>query len=280
MKRYRQKLEDILGALSPIETSWMDEHSAAVIEAINAIPQKARYTRPQIARMLDADFDAAQTTIRLVLGMSKDEFVYALKQELGQGGIGITRYTADPDAYLRAIESLGFLEILSGLTKKKVTWRDMLLERLKYGRGSAIKGQKRGRSLEDFADQIVQRVFGETGYKTRCRFVGATGESTETVDFAVPSREEPRILIESKGYGATGSKQSDILGVASRVTAEKRHDTNFLLVTDGVTWHERVGDLRKLVAMQNQGRISRIYTQNMAAELEKDLRQLRKEHSL
>lgn len=280
MKRYKQKLDDILGSLSPIETSWKDAHSAAVENAISEIPQKAHYGRHDIARILDADFEAAQTTIRLVLGMSKDEFLYSLKETLGTGGVGITRYRAEPDVYLGAIQSLGFLEAISDLTSKKVTWRDILLERLKYGRGSAIKGQKRGRSLEDFTDEIVARVFNDVGYEMRCRFIGATGKSTETVDFAVPSKEEPRILIESKGYGATGSKQSDILGVVSRVTAEKRHDTNLLLVTDGVTWRQRVSDLRKLVVMQNQGRIARIYTRNMAAELEKGLRQLREDHSL
>ena len=55
---------------------------------------------------------------------------------------------------------------------------------------------------------------------------------------------------------------------------------SFLLVIDGLTWRSRVNDLRKLVEMQNHGRITRIYTQLMAAELEADLQQLRKDHSL
>jgi hypothetical protein len=72
----------------------------------------------------------------------------------------------------------------------------------------------------------------------------------------------------------------EILGDIGRITEEKRNDTHLLLVTDGVTWNARLSDLRKLVEMQNVGLIARIYTQQMAEELEKDLLQLKKDHAL
>src|SRR5439155_25952635 len=109
--------------------------------------------------------------------------------------------------------------------------------------------------------KIVSRVFQDVGYDVRCRFVGSRGVSTEKADFAIPSKRDPGILIESKAYGATGSKQTDILGEMSRIVEEKRHDTHLLLVTDGITWRSRVNDLRKLVTLQNEGKIARIYTQ-------------------
>ena len=71
----------------------------------------------------------------------------------------------------------------------------------------------------------------EGKYDTRCRFIGATGLSTEKADFAIPNREDPRILIEVKGYGATGSKQTDILGDIERIANQKRSDTHLLLST-------------------------------------------------
>lgn len=118
------------------------------------------------------------------------------------------------------------------------------------------------RALEDFVETLVREVFGE-GYDARCRFVGAKGTSTEKADFAIPSRSDPQILIEVKAYGATGSKQTDVLGDIARIVEQKRHDTDLLFVTDGVTWKERDSDLRKLVEMQNEGRIARIYTRRM-----------------
>jgi len=125
----------------------------------------------------------------------------------------------------------------------------------------------------------VGDVFGEA-YDARCRFVGASGTRTEKPDFAIPSKGDARILIEVKAYGATGSKQTDILGDIRRIVDEKRNDTHLLLVTDGTTWKARVNDLRKLVEMQNTGRITRIYTQSMAEELRHDLRQFRRDHGL
>ena len=93
-------------------------------------------------------------------------------------------------------------------------------------------------------------------------------------------KKDPAILIEAKAYGATGSKQTDVLGDITRIVNEKRGDTHFLLVTDGVTWRERVNDLRRLIELQNHGKITRIYTQSMADRLESDLKQLKQEHGL
>lgn len=151
---------------------------------------------------------------------------------------------------------------------------------MRYGRGSAIKGQKRGRGLEDTTEEIVTDVFGEDGYDTRCRFVGSSGGETEKADFAIPNKDDPRILIECKAYGATGSKQTDVLGDIERIVIQKRPDTQLLLVTDGMTWTLRMNDLRKLIEWQNTGKITRIYTQRMATDLEEDLRQLKSEHRL
>ncbi len=280
MKRYRQTLAEILSALSAIETSWMDEHSATVMRVIKSIPTKNAYTPDDLAALFSADFEAGMTAVRLLLGASKDEFAIVLRSVLGDGGSGVTRFREDRDGFLGGLQELRLGETLAELVNKPVDWKDILIERLKYGRGSAIKGQKRGRTLEDFVEKIVRRVFGVGNYDTRCRFVGAKGLSTEKADFAIPIKEDPRILIESKGYGATGSKQTDVLGDIERIVSEKRPDTHLLLVTDGVTWRSRQCDLSKLIEWQNQGRITRIYTQSMAADLEADLRQLRREHSL
>lgn len=101
-------------------------------------------------------------------------------------------------------------------------------------------------------------MFGENGFDTRCRFVGSSGLETEKTDFAIPNKDDPRILIECKAYGATGSKQTDVLGDIERIVLQKRPDTQLLLVTDGMTWTLRMNDLRKLIDWQNTGKITRI----------------------
>ncbi len=126
----------------------------------------------------------------------------------------------------------------------------------------------------------MRSVFNPEQVAIRCRFTGASGLSTEKADFAVPSASDPTILIEVKAYGATGSKQTDVLGDIARIVEQKRHDTVFILVTDGVTWKQRSNDLRKLIALQNEGKILRIYTKSMAQDLRDDLETLRSENEL
>lgn len=186
----------------------------------------------------------------------------------------------DPESFYRALEDLDVLSRIALTTHTPVTWLDVLAERLKGRRGSAIKGQKRGRHLEDFVEKLILNEFEPNQYDARCRFVGAKGYSDEKADFAIPSKTDPAILIEAKAYGATGSKQTDVLGDISRICAEKRGDTYFLLVTDGTSWRERLNDLRKLIELQNRGEIYRIYTQSMIDELQEDLQTIKQEHHL
>ncbi len=68
---------------------------------------------------------------------------------------------------------------------------------------------------------IIQKVFGDQ-YDTRCQFVGAR-KLVAKCDFAIPGRELPRIVVEAKGYGATGSKMTDIIGDLDTIIREKRH---------------------------------------------------------
>jgi hypothetical protein len=290
VKRSRQTLNDILEQLSPVNTSWRDAHADAVIQRLQQIPLKASYTRADLRQLLDTTqlpegikpkdhFEAGLTAIRLFLDLSKDELTAALRERLG-GTLGITRFRQDLDGVCAALEAMDILNRMTVTVNTPVGWADLLTERLKGGRGSAIKGQRRGRHLEDFVEQLIIRIFGAGNYDARCQFVGATGTSSEKTDFAIPSKNDPMILIEVKAYGATGSKQTDVLGDITRIVNEKRNDTHFLLVTDGVTWRDRTSDLGKLVTLQNQGKIAHIYTQSMSDKLEKDLRQLKDEHDL
>ena len=183
------------------------------------------------------------------------------------------RYQAEADVFIDALVSLDLPEKMAKAINYEPVWSDILIERLRSGRGSAISGQKRGRGLEDFTEELIKEVFGDQ-YETRCTFNGADGK-TAKCDFAVPSRSRPRIIIEVKGYGATGSKMTDIIGDLDAIIDAKRHDSYLLFVTDGTTWKARLSDLRKIVERQNQGKIARIYTMNMREALLRELQTLK-----
>lgn len=134
--------------------------------------------------------------------------------------------------------------------------------------------------MEDFTETIVRGVFGSDSYETRRRFACRDGHHTQKADFAIPSMKEPHVIIEAKAYGATGSKQTDVIGDIEKIVGCKRDDVFFLLVTDGLTWLARLGDLRKMIEFQNLGSIYRIYTMAMADDLRKDLTLIKAERGL
>ena len=278
MEFVAQTLDDIVASLKPLSVEWKDETAHRVIDRLKNLSVKNSYTNEDVKALLDENFDDGLLICRLFMGMSKDQFVSVLRGIRGEEGIGVKSYRAKPEAFIEDLLSTGLLEAMAEEANRKPHWSSVLIERLRSGRGSAIAGQKRGRSVEDFAETIVGKVFGKS-FQMRCTFNGPRGQVAKC-DFAIPSKSAPRILIEAKGYGATGSKMTDILGDIRTIIAAKRSDTSFLFFTDGLTWKQRKSDLRKIVEFQNNGDITRIYTYAMEDQFEADLRQLKAEYKL
>jgi hypothetical protein len=280
MEKIKQDKETLLANLSVLETDWKDEFSTEVISFLDNIEvDSIAENENRIQELLADDFNVASTVFRLFLEKSKDEYTSTLKELFPEKGTsGSSGFRKDPVKYAKILNHLFLRERMIETINREYTWKDIIIERLKAGRGSAIKGQKRGRQLEDFVENIVKQVFDH--YEPRCSFIGMKGNSTEKADFAIPSKENPEIIIEVKGYGATGSKQTDVIGDVNRIIQEKRHDSTFLLFTDGITWKERESDFRKLVEFQNQGYIYKLYTKSMKEEFLNDLKLLKAEKNI
>ena len=278
MKVVAQNLDEILEALSPLKVEWQDDTARRVIARLEKMPRRKVYAVEDIKRILDLDFGDGLLISRLFLALSKDEFTAALKKTLGGKGSGVTRYRVNESEFIDGLVNLGLLEAMALNVNRRPKWSDVLVERLRSGRGSAITGQKRGRGVEDFAEALVAAVFAKD-YGKRCTFSGRHGK-TAKCDFAIPSKTNPQIVIEAKGYGATGSKMTDVIGDIEKIIEAKRADTAFLFFTDGLTWNQRKSDLRKIVEYQNVGDISRIYTSAMADQFKADLKQLKSEFGL
>ena len=280
MRPVQQDLDAIVATLTEMDADWLDETASRIISTLGELADERRFDRETLRGLLDKNFNDALTICRLFLDLSKDRLESVLPAALGEGGSGVKRYHSDPDAFLTALEGLGVLAAMDELANRPLRWTDILIERLKGGRGRAIRGQRGGRSLEDFVEDVVARIFGDDNFDPRCSFVGKDGVTTAKADFAIPSKVDPRIVIEVKGYAATGSKQTDVIGDLRKIIAAKRHDSTLLLVTDGLTWRRRMNDLRTIVQMQNRGEVARIYTRAMIKSMESDLRTLKREHGI
>ncbi len=277
MKRYKQTYEEIAQSLQVLEVDWMSApHADAVISLLKSLPCEKPLVEEDLIRMLETDFRAASTVLRLFLGMAKDEYDRDIPALFGDTGSGkITQFREDPAGYVKAFEALRLLERMNAEIHRPLHWHDRFVGLFEGGWGSARKGQLRGRLLEDFVEEILRGIFREDQISTRSQFVGANGLSSEKADFAIPSAADAHILIEVKAFNATGSKQTDVLGDIFRIVEQRRDDTAFLLVTDGISWKARQSDLRKIIKLQNEGKIRRIYTMAMAQELRNDLLSLK-----
>ena len=280
MKRHRQTKDELISKLGEVLTDWKDDFAHTFVSYLDDFNVGSTVTLDHLKELLDKNYDAGITLFRLILEQSKDEFTETLKALFydNEFGHGKTAFKKNPTEYLNTLEQYRLRESLNILMSREYTWKEIIQERLKMGRGSAIKGQKRGKNLEDFVEKIVQEVFEK--FDVRKSFIGANGLSTAKADFCIPSTEHPSIVIEVKAYGATGSKQSDVIGDVRKIIDEKRSDTYFFLVTDGVTWTARMRDFERLIEFQNLGDIYRIYTQQMRHELLSDLKQIKSELSL
>ncbi len=95
-------------------------------------------------------------------------------------------------------------------------------------------GQKRGRALEDEVEALLKTVVGDAYVRGRS-FTGRDRNRAKA-DFAVPAANEPKIVIECKGFEATGSKLTDVLGDIEKILEAKGSHMYCFVVTDGQGW--------------------------------------------
>lgn len=198
-----------------------DELAQKTIAQIELFPVRPEYDGEDIVKLLSEDFRVRSLVARLFLGVSKDSYETALINTLGNGGVGVKRFGSDQARYVSALKDRGLLTALQAVVNREFKWSDELVERLRSGRESAVSGQRRGRHVEDFAEVTVKKVFG-ANYDTRC-------------NFAITTKDSPRIVTASKGYGAPGSKMTDVIGAIEKIMTARRADMVFIFFTDGVS---------------------------------------------
>ena len=159
---------------------------------------------------------------------------------------------------------MGFPETAELLVKRQWSVADLLEDRYKQGRGRAIAGITRGSFLEKEVASILRTVGAP--FDSGVNYTGFKGLQAKC-DFAIPDKASPLIVIECKGFEATGSKLTDVLGDVRKIIEAKTSQSFFFLVTDGRGWHRRTSDLQKLVDFHAHGQIDMIYTRQRIGEL-------------
>ena len=277
MKFTKVTLAEILAELAELPSSWMDETARQLVESIDETLACLGDKKPT-REALSLEFIRQPNFLdicRLFFGQSQETVAHRICEQLGSGSMGFVRLRSiaqkEPERMAAAMEELDLPDLIFSHTSKKWTTKDILIERYKMSRGRAIAGQSRGRGLED----EVQAVLEAKGipFQRGVTFTGKKGQ-TAKCDFCIPSKDHPKIVLEAKGFEATGSKLTDFLGDVLKIGRAKEYQTYFFVVTDGRGWHNRQSDLKKIIEFHEDGLLDMIYTRARLHDLADHVKQI------
>jgi hypothetical protein len=265
----------LLGELVELPSEGVDDETGALQELLPRVLQgMSDAGRPpsveELAALLRQHPDFL-VIARLFMGVSQDRAASAFSQALGSrlswSGLRAQARQA-PEMVAQAMETMGLPRAMWEQLERQWTIGDVINERYRLLRERAIAGQQRGRQLEDRVRASLERIGVPFEYSVT--FVGREGQ-TAKCDFAIPSGDRPKIVIEAKGFEGTGSKVTDALGDILKIERARAMHMYFFVVLDGTGWHHRPNDLRNIVHAQNAGRIDMIYTTSRLDELEREV---------
>lgn len=272
-------IEELLGQLKRIPAKWLDDDGRKVLESItNVVDRIGDLTLdPDLIKTILVEDPYALDVFRLILDMSQDIFANEMSARGIKGDFTSIRIKCkkEPEKIAEALIGLGLADAIDTHRSHRWTLQDVLWDRYGHMRGRAMTAQKRGATLEDSVESILKELKDEIGisFDRGGNFVSKSGKQAKA-DFTVPSRNIPHIIIEAKGYEATGSKLTDVLGDILKVLNVKDKEAHYFFVTDGIGWYRRLSDLKKIVEHHQQGNIEMIYTMSTLPELKEAIRKI------
>ena len=272
-------VDRLLNELTELQSDWMDETASQLTNYIKTAVQHLRDlkkapTEIDLEKALEMD-GRFLDVCRLFLGKGQEPVAHMICDSLKVPAMTWPRLRnialAEPRRVAQALVDLGVTQRISEQMNHKWEIEDVLIERYKMSRGRAVAGQRRGRSLENDVEAVLKEIGAP--FQRGVTFMGQKG-ITAKCDFAIPTKQHPKIIVESKGFEATGSKLTDFLGDVLKIGQAKEYHTYFFIVTDGRGWHNRQSDLRKIVDYHQDGLVDMIYTRARLSQLRDDVRHI------
>lgn len=277
MQLKKVTLGEVLLELDELPSTWMDETARELVGSIDETLELLGAKAPTLED-LAREFARQPNFLdicRLFFGHSQETVAHMICERLQCTSTGFVNLRKlahkEPEKMSAVMVELELPELIHNYTTKKWTTKDILVERYKMSRGRAIAGQSRGRGLEDEVEKVLKEV--GVPFQRGVTFTGKKG-GTAKCDFCIPTKNHPKIVLESKGFEATGSKLTDFLGDVLKIVQAKESHMYFFVVTDGRGWHNRQSDLKRLVDFHEDGDVDMIYTRARLHELAEHVKQI------
>lgn len=215
-----------------------------------------------------AENPAAVRTLGLAVGLSKEQLRTYLTRRLGTSGWVKIGRERPADVVAAFDEDFDIVTLIEVERRKQFDFADVLIARAvsRVSAGEAIAG---GRFVEDAIEGVAVQL--RLPHELRTRFVGR-GNSTAPCDLAVPSGgDAAKIVCAAKGFDSTGSKLSDAVREIEEMAEVRLPRQYVFAVVDGLGWHRRQADLRRIFALWEEKKIDGVFTVAMLADFESAL---------
>jgi hypothetical protein len=267
-RRGRTKFEDFEASIRRVQSRAplieTEEH-ARIREAAATLTDLPTLDRNAVATLLGAERGISQDMLRtlgLAIGLSHERLKNELRAHLSAED---RRRPERVAAFLD--EEFGLIEEIGADRSRGYDWADILIARA-GSRGTAGRAITGGRIIEDAIEGVVKAL--ELPYALRTRFQGRTVEGP--CDIAIPEGGAgAEIVCAAKGFDSTGSKLSDAVREISEMASIRKPTQFVLAVIDGIGWHGRRADLRRIYSLYESGQIDGLYTLGMLGQFQEDV---------
>lgn len=195
-------------------------------------------------------------TLALAVGLSQEKLKGLLKAEFGSESwraLGKTQ----PKALVEWMNAeFDVATSIAGQRRRLYAFGDVLAAR-GTSRQTASSAGAAGKLIEDVVEAVVVGLGLQ--YKMRGRFAGVNGR-TAPADLMIPRPDDCQIAVACKGFDSTGSKLTAAVNEITEMVDVHRPHQYLMAVVDGIGWHRRMGDLRRMYEHFAQRRIEGIYT--------------------
>jgi|SRR6266542_6204878 len=249
-------------SLSPLVET--EEH-AKIRAAADRISRLESISEEAIADTLSGPRGVSSEVLRvlgLTAGLSHERLTSELRAHLQP------EERRDPWAIVQFLETeFGLVTELRAARQRQYQWSDVLVARA-GSRGSAGRAIAGGRLVEDAIEAVVKDL--RLPYQVRTRFNGRNASAP--CDIAIPAGGTgAEIVCAAKGFDSTGSKLTDAVREIEEMASVRKPSQYVLAVVDGIGWHRRQSDLRRIYELRQRDQIDGLYSLALLEEFRADV---------
>ncbi|MFI7165296.1 hypothetical protein ACIBM3_22825 [Rhodococcus erythropolis] len=263
---FNEYLDSLSKLSSDADPTIETAHTVEVREAAEQLSNLSAISRSTLSEWV-ASNDSSAYVLGLALGMGRERLKNITRQMFGTTSIAL-QAKRDPSGLIRKLDTeFDLVRVLSKQLHREYTFGDVLVARAR-ARARAADATKSGKNVEGEIEAVVESL--GLPFQTGTRFTGKH-QKTAPADLVIPTTTDAVIAVAAKGFDSTGSKLTDAVREIQEM-ADVRLPKQFICaVVDGIGWHSRQSDLKRLYELWDNDDIDGLYTLSSLSRFRDDI---------